>query len=119
MAKISRYKIASSKAKKLLGGKCIFCESKINLEFHHVKYADNYPKKKLKNGKWSAYQINPVYECLKNPEQFRLLCEKCHLTVTFALNDPKRTILVFKKMGKKSGFSDNQIKKIVMNLKKA
>ena len=119
MVKISQYITARNKARNLLGGKCIFCESKINLQFHHMKYADNYPKKKLKNGKWSAYKINPVYECLKNPEQFRLLCGKCHRSVTFALSEPKRTILVFKKMGQKLGFSDNQIKKIVMNLKKA
>ena len=113
----TRYSIASKKANKLLGGKCIFCGSKTALQRHHIKYDKYYPKKRKVNGKWVGYRLNPVYEALKHPERFHLLCSKCHRVVTFALPDLKRTKLVLKKMGEKMGIDNNTVKKIIVKLR--
>ena len=96
----TRYSIASKKANKLLGGKCIFCGSRTALHHHHIKYDKYYPKKRKVNGKWVGYRLNPVYEALKHPERFRLLCKKCHNVKTYALHEPKRTILVLTNLHK-------------------
>ena len=114
----TRYSIASKKANKLLGGKCIFCGSKTALQRHHLKYDKSYPKRRKVNGKLVGYRLNPVYEALKHPEDFRLLCPKCHNVVTYGLLDTKRTKLVFKKIGKIQGFDNNTIKKIIAKLGK-
>ena len=114
----TRYSIASKKANKLLGGKCIFCGSKTALQRHHIKYDKYYPKKRKVNDKWVGYRLNPVYEALKRPEDFRLLCPKCHNVVTYGLLDTKRTKLVFKKIGKIQGFDNNTVKKIIAKLGK-
>ena len=114
----TRYSIASKKANKLLGGKCIFCGSRTTLQRHHIKYDKYYPKKRKVNGKWVGYRLNPVYEALKHPERFRLLCQKCHNVVTYGLLDTKRTKLVFKKIGKIQGFDNNTVKKIIAKLGK-
>ena len=114
----TRYSIASKKANKLLGGKCIFCGSKTALQRHHLKYDKSYPKRRKVNGKLVGYRLNPVYEALKHPERFRLLCQKCHNVVTYGLLDTKRTKLVFKKIGKVQGFDNNTVKKIIAKLGK-
>jgi len=114
----TRYSIASKKANKLLGGKCIFCGSKTALQCHHLKYDKYYPKRRKVNGKWVGYRLSPIYEALKHPEDFRLLCQKCHNVVTYALLDTKRTKLVFKKIGKVQGFDNNTVKKIISELGK-
>ena len=114
----TRYSISSKKANKLLGGKCIFCGSRTTLQRHHIKYDKYYPKKRKVNGKWVGYRLNPVYEALKRPEDFRLLCPKCHNVVTYGLLDTKRTKLVFKKMGEERGFDNNTVKKIIAKLGK-
>ena len=114
----TRYSIASKKANKLLGGKCIFCGSKTALQCHHLKYDKSYPKRRKVNGKLVGYRLNPVYEALKHPERFRLLCQKCHNVVTYGLLDTKRTKLVFKKMGEERGFDNNTVKKIITELGK-
>ena len=113
-----RYRIASKKVNKLLGGKCIFCGSKTALPRHHLKYDKSYPKRRKVNGKLVGYRLNPVYEALKHPARFRLLCNKCHNDVTYGLLDTKRTKLVFKKIGKIQGFDNNTIKKIIAKLGK-
>ena len=115
--KTSRYRITSKEAKKLLGGKCIFCGSRTALHHHHIKYDKYYPKKRKVNGKWVGYRLNPVYEALKHPGRFCLLCSKCHRVVTFALPDLKRTKLVLKKMGEKMGIDNNTVKKIILKLR--
>ena len=114
----TRYSIASKKANKLLGGKCIFCGSKTALQRHHLKYDKSYPKRRKVNGKLVGYRLNPAYEALKHPERFRLLCQKCHNVVTYGLLDTKRTKLVFKKIGKVQGFDNNTVKKIIAKLGK-
>ena len=114
----TRYSIASKKVNKLLGGKCIFCGSKTDLHRHHLKYDKSYPKSRKVNGKFVGYRLNPVYEALKHPERFRLLCQKCHNVVTYGLLDTKRTKLVFKKIGKVQGFDNNTVKKIIAKLGK-
>jgi len=114
----TRYSIDSKKANKLLGGKCIFCGSKTALQCHHLKYDKYYPKRRKVNGKWVGYRLSPIYEALKHPEDFRLLCQKCHNVVTYALLDTKRTKLVFKKIGKVQGFDNNTVKKIISELGK-
>ena len=114
----TRYSIASKKANKLLGGKCIFCGSKTALQRHHLKYDKSYPKRRKVNGKLVGYRLNPVYEALKHPERFRLLCHKCHNVMTYGLFDTKRTKLVFKKIGKVQGFDNNTVKKIIAKLGK-
>ena len=114
----TRYSIASKKANKLLGGKCIFCGSKTALQRHHIKYDKSYPKRRKVNGKFVGYRLNPAYEALKHPENFRLLCHKCHNVVTYGLLDTKRTKLVFKKIGKIQGFDNNTVKKIITKLGK-
>ena len=96
----TRYSIASKKVNKLLGGKCIFCGSKTDLQRHHLKYDKSYPKRRKVNGKWVGYRLSPIYEALKHPENFRLLCHKCHNVVTYALHEPKRTILVLTNLHK-------------------
>ena len=114
----TRYRITSKKVNKLLGGKCIFCGSKTALQRHHIKYDKYYQKNRKVNGKWVGYRLNPVYEALKHPERFRLLCHKCHNVVTYGLLDTKRTKLVFKKIGKIQGFDNNTVKKIIAKLGK-
>ena len=96
----SRYRIARKKAIRNLGGKCIFCGSKTDLQRHHLKYDKYYPKRRKVNGKLVGYRLNPVYEALKHPERFKLLCQKCHNVVTYALHEPKRTILVLTNLHK-------------------
>ena len=114
----SRYHIARKEATSLLGGKCIFCGSKINLQLHHRMYDKSYPKRRKVNGKLTGYRLNPTFEAAKHPERFRLLCHKCHNVVTYGLHDVKRTKLVFKKIGKESGFENNVVKKIISELGK-
>ena len=98
----TRYSMASKKANKLLGGKCIFCGSKTALQRHHIKYDKSYPKRRKVNGKWVGYRLSPAYEALKHPENFRLLCHKCHNVATYALPllEPERTILVLTNLHK-------------------
>ena len=71
-----------------LGGKCFVCGTHRQLEFHHIKYTRS-----------SKQNWNEV-EVLKHPERFRLLCHKCHNVVTYALHEPKRTILVLTNLHK-------------------
>ena len=75
-------------ARRLLGGKCFVCGTNRRLEFHHIKYTRS-----------SKQNWNEV-EVLKHPERFRLLCHKCHNVVTYALHEPKRTILVLTNLHK-------------------
>ena len=75
-------------ARRLLGGKCFVCGTNRRLEFHHIKYTTS-----------SKQNWNEV-EVLKHPERFRLLCHKCHNVVTYALHEPKRTILVLTNLHK-------------------
>lgn len=75
-------------ARRLLGGKCFVCGTNRRLEFHHIKYTES-----------SKQNWNEV-EVLKHPENFRLLCHKCHNVVTYALHEPKRTILVLTNLHK-------------------
>ena len=75
-------------ARRLLGGKCFVCGTNRRLEFHHIKYTRS-----------SKQNWNEV-EVLKHPENFRLLCHKCHNVVTYALHEPKRTILVLTNLHK-------------------
>ena len=96
----TRYSIASKKANKLLGGKCIFCGSKTDLQFHHIKYDKYYHKNRKVNGKLLGYRLNPVYEALKHPERFHLLCRKCHNVVTFVFREPKRAVVVLTNLHK-------------------
>ena len=115
---LTRYRIARKKVEPKLDGKCIFCGSKTNLQLHHRTYDKSYPKRRKVNGKLVGYRLNPVYEALKHPERFRLLCHKCHNVVTYGLLDTKRTKLVFKKIGKIQGFDNNTVKKIIAKLGK-
>ena len=75
-------------ARRRLGGKCFVCGTNRRLEFHHIKYTRS-----------SKQNWNEV-EVLKHPERFRLLCNKCHNVVTYALHEPKRTILVLTNLQK-------------------
>ena len=73
-----------------LGGKCFVCGTNRQLEFHHIKYTRS-----------SKLNWNEV-EAKEHPENFRLLCPKCHNVVTYVLprNKPKRTILVLTNLHK-------------------
>ena len=73
-----------------LGGKCFVCGTNKRLEFHHIKYTRS-----------SKLNWNEV-EAKEHPENFRLLCPKCHNVVTYVLprNKPKRTILVLTNLHK-------------------
>ena len=77
-------------ARRLLGGKCFVCGTNRRLEFHHIKYTRS-----------SKLNWNEV-EAKEHPENFRLLCPKCHNVVTYVLprNKPKRTILVLTNLHK-------------------
>ena len=71
-----------------LGGKCFVCGTNRRLEFHHIKYTRS-----------SKLNWNEV-EAKEHPENFRLLCHKCHNVVTYVLHEPKRTILVLTNLQK-------------------
>jgi endogenous inhibitor of DNA gyrase (YacG/DUF329 family) len=71
-----------------LGGKCFVCGTNKRLEFHHIKYTRS-----------SKLNWNEV-EAKEHPENFRLLCHKCHNVVTYVLHEPKRTILVLTNLQK-------------------